>query len=44
MKAALETMQNVDLGGLTMSYHPSQHVALRFLDIAAISEAGRLPY
>ncbi len=44
LKAALETMQNVDLGGLTMSYDPVQHVALKFLDIAVISEDGRLLY
>ena len=44
VKAALDKMQSVDLGGLVMSYDPQQHVALRFLDIGVVSVGGRLLY
>jgi ABC-type branched-subunit amino acid transport system substrate-binding protein len=44
LKASLETMQNVDLGGLVMNYDSTHHVALTFLDIAVVSADGRLLY
>lgn len=44
VKAGLEKLHNVDLGGLLMNYDPENHVALKFLDISVVGRDGRLQY
>ncbi len=39
--AALETLHNFDLGGLTVSYSPSSHTGLDFADLSIIGSDGR---
>ena len=40
----LEGLRHFDLGGLTISYGPGQHVGLRFLDIGVVTRGGKLLY
>lgn len=44
LKTALEKMQRLDLGGLSASFSPTNHVALRFLDISVVGYDGVLRY
>lgn len=44
LKTALEKMQRLDLGGLYASFSPTNHVALRFLDISVVGYDGVLMY
>ena len=39
--AALETMQKVDLGGLEISYSPTDHTGLDFADLSIIGTDGK---
>lgn len=39
--AALDGMQKFDLGGLTLSFSPTDHTGLDFADLAIISETGK---
>jgi ABC-type branched-subunit amino acid transport system substrate-binding protein len=40
--AALESIKELDLGGVHLSYSASNHRGLRYVNIAALGEAGRL--
>jgi ABC-type branched-subunit amino acid transport system substrate-binding protein len=44
VRAALEHLHTIDLGGLEASLDPGNHVALSFLDIAVVSASGKLIY
>ena len=41
LQAALEDMQNFDLGGLVISYSPTDHTGLDFADLSIISADGK---
>ena len=41
LQAALEDMQNFDLGGLVISYSPTDHSGLDFADLSIISADGK---
>ena len=41
MLAALEGMKKVDLGGLEVSYSPTDHTGLEFADLSIIGADGR---
>lgn len=44
VKAALEKLHSLDLGGLIVNYDPEQHVGLTYLDISVVGPEGRLIY
>ena len=39
---AMEGMQNYDLGGIIVSYSPTDHAGLTFVDLAVVSQSGKL--
>jgi branched-chain amino acid transport system substrate-binding protein len=41
VQAALQGMNKFDLGGLTLSFSPTDHTGLDFADLAIISESGK---
>ena len=41
LHAALEAMQNYDLGGLSISFSPSDHTGLDFADLSIIDADGK---
>ena len=41
LHAALEAMQNYDLGGLSISFSPSDHTGLEFADLSIIDADGK---
>ena len=41
LQAALEDMQNFDLGGLVINYSPTDHTGLDFADLSIISADGK---
>lgn len=41
LQAALEGMQKYDLGGLEISYSPTDHTGLDFSDLSIINESGK---
>ena len=41
LQAALEGMQKFDLGGLELSYSPTDHTGLDFADLSIISADGK---
>jgi len=41
LKSALESIERYDLGGLTMSYGPSNRTGLDFADLSIIDHSGR---
>lgn len=41
LRAALETMKNFDIGGLTVSYSPSDHTGIEFVDLSIIASDGK---
>lgn len=44
VRDSLEGLGSIDLGGLTASFGPGQHVALKFLDIGMVTSGGKLLY
>ena len=40
--AALESIKELDLGGVHLSYGPGNHSGLRYVNITALGEAGRI--
>jgi branched-chain amino acid transport system substrate-binding protein len=40
--AGLETMQNFDMGGFLVSYGPRDHVASQYVDLAMLTDYGRV--
>jgi ABC-type branched-subunit amino acid transport system substrate-binding protein len=44
VRDALESFNNFDLGGLSVSYSPTNHVGLKFIDLAVVGSSGRLIY
>lgn len=44
VRDSLEGLGPLDLGGLTASFGPNQHVALKFLDIGMVTSGGKLLY
>jgi ABC-type branched-subunit amino acid transport system substrate-binding protein len=41
---ALDSMQNVDVGGYIVDFNPKEHNGSRFVELTAISKAGRFAY
>jgi ABC-type branched-subunit amino acid transport system substrate-binding protein len=41
---ALDTIQNFDVGGYTVDFNPSNHNGSKFVELTAISRAGRFAY
>jgi branched-chain amino acid transport system substrate-binding protein len=41
---ALDSMQNFDVGGYTVGFSPNDHNGSRFVELTAISKAGRFAY
>ncbi|MBI5257863.1 MAG: ABC transporter substrate-binding protein [Burkholderiales bacterium] len=39
---AMESLREVDLGALRLSYAPGKHLGLRFVEIAVVGEAGQI--
>ena len=40
--AALESMGNFDLGGVTVSYSPTNRVGARYVEVTVIGSTGKL--
>jgi branched-chain amino acid transport system substrate-binding protein len=40
--AALESIRELDLGGLHLSYSAANHSGLRYVNITALGQSGRL--
>jgi len=41
LRDALESLQRFDLGGLSVSYSPTNHTGLDFADLSIIDASGR---
>ncbi len=41
---SLDSMQNVDVGGYSVSFNPKDHNGSKFVELTAISRAGRFAY
>ena len=39
---ALESLQNFDLGGITLSYSPTNRIGSRYVEVTVIGRNGRL--
>jgi len=42
LAAALESIDNVDLGGYTVGYRPGQRMGSRFVELSIVSAAGKI--
>jgi branched-chain amino acid transport system substrate-binding protein len=41
LRDALEGMRNYDIGGLTISYSPTNHTGLDFADLSIVDASGK---
>ena len=41
LRAALESLSHIDLGGIEMGYGPNDHTGLDYVDLAIVDQSGK---